>query len=339
MAPGSRAACLQSYLKQVCGAHTAVFLGICGTVQEQVAAFAPIFPIANKEEVVKGLEQWVQAAQGEARLVLDVKRGMLEVRNGDAPVGELKFEDLMQFTKFKRLNCDSNKGTEAEETNLKRAKTTPKDADPCHATPTTEAPSAPTVPATPTSQLPPPTVPASTVPVSTPPQPQANLAVSQSTPPTLPNLNRSNLAAPPDPAKPKKPSASEMLAALRSQVSAKAAQAMSRSGSGKPVSPPKSASSLKERLMKIERLQDFCEEFFEAKGLAFGEISCRQGKLRVCRIDIGGRTVAEASADTWETAREKAAWEAVCHFDKTLAEEWRKAHQGSPASASRRRLW
>lgn len=389
-----RSLAAQSYLKQVCGGRTAVFLGLCGAAQEPAASLTPIFPLGYLGEVLKVLETGMLGAQGETRMVLDVSRGLVEMKAQGKAV-ELKYGELMLLAKFKTKKVETKKveirgnGIPVR-TGIERIAA----LKPLLPTQSTESTPAPVVqqtnevklPISEITSLPKPDqthqkngpIPPQPKPVLKPLQPDVRQAPSDAkittrspvlkpeikslqAPPEIrptqfsnpkPDLKASMSEPKPSPqpepvptlktatseaaqlAKQKKPSASEMLAALRNQVrdqrrvqlppAPKEAENPSPASNSQSLSP-----AVKDRLLKLDRLQDLCEEFFEARGLPLGEMSSRQGKLKVCRIEVEGRSVAEATGETWEMARGRAAWEAVCQFDKVLAEEWLAVHQGA----------
>ena len=381
----------QSYLKQVCGGRTAVFLGLCGPAQEPTASLTPIFPLGYLEEVLKVLETGMLGVQGETRMVLDVGRGLVEMKVQGQAV-DLKYGELMLLAKFKTTKVETKKA-EIRGNGLPDRPGIERIAalKPLQPYQSSESKPAPAVPQAndvklsiseiaslpkldqthlrggPTPQpkpLPKPLQPEvrqvqSNAKITTRPQVQNLKPETKPVPaqaevrPTPQSTPKPDVRVPPSEAKPspqpeplpapksteaaqsskqKKPSASEMLAALRNQVRDQRRTQPSPKEPEKPSSAPNPQSlppTSKDRLLKLDRLQDFCEEFFEVKGLQLGEMSSRQGKLKVCKIEVEGRCVAEATAETWETARGRAAWEAVCLFDKGLAEEWLAAHQGA----------
>ena len=363
-----------------------MFLGLCGPIQEPTASLTPIFPLAYLEEVMKVLGAGMQGAQGEARMVLDVERGLVEMR-GEGKVLELKYGELMLLAKFKGKKTEERKGEirsnglPGRAGVLKHPIANPS-TDLKASTPLPQGTEAALTEATSTLKPeyvePKSTLPSLPKPVLKPVQPEVrqvqpeaktllrpqiqglkpdirppqaeirphppiiskpDLRVSQAEPkpsvlpPQLEPIPTPKIPPPEAAPKGKKPSAIEVLAALRNQVRdqrrVQPSPAPKEPEKPATTTPPSLAQAVKDRLLKLDRLQDFCEEFFEVKGLQLGEMSSRQGKLKVCRIEVEGRSVAEATGDTWETARGKAAWEAVCQFDKGLAEEWLAGHQGA----------
>lgn len=354
-----------------------MFLGLCGPIQEPTASLTPIFPLAYLEEVMKILGAGMQGAQGETRMVLDVERGLVEMR-GEGKAVELKYGELMLLAKFKGKKTEARKGEirsnglPGRAGVLKHPIANP-GVDLKAPTPLPQVNEAAVTDGAlkPEYVEPKSTLPSLPKPVQKPVQPEAKTllrpqiqglkpdirppqAEARPHPPIIPKPDlRASQAElkpsvlppqlepiptpknPPPEATPKgkKPSAIEMLAALRNQVRdqrrVQSSPAPKEPEKHATTTPPSLAQAVKDRLLKLDRLQDFCEEFFEAKGLQLGEMSSRQGKLKVCRIEVEGRSVAEATGDTWEIARGKAAWDAVCQFDKGLAEEWLAGHQGA----------